>query len=369
MTTLGTSPVFFVGALVVQIRDELDFDVSQIGILTAVFFFSSALISSVAGRVSEGTGAPVAMKAGMTVSVVALSVIALANSWWQLVAGLALGGVASAVAQVSSNLFVTSRTDQSRQGFAFGIKQAAIPAATLVGGVSVPVIALTVGWRWAFAGAAVLSALLVPGIPRDAPRGAGPRWRGGRRPDAPLGPLAVLAFGGALGSAAANSLGAFLVDSSVTIGTAEGTAGLLAALGSACGLITRVAGGWAADRAAGGRLLWVSALLALGGAGYVLLATGNTGLLVPATLVGFVGGWGWPGLFNFAVVIRNRSAPAAATGITQTGVYLGGVIGPIVFGLVAQHASYGAAWSLSAALAAAGAVTILVGRRLLLRAT
>jgi MFS family permease len=369
VTTLGTSPVFFVGALVVQIRNELGFGVGQIGILTAVFFLSSALLSSVAGRVSERTGALTAMRAAMVLSVVALSVIASARSLWQLIAGLALGGAASSIGQVSSNLFVSDGTERSRQGFAFGIKQAAIPAATLLGGLSVPAIALTVGWRWAFVGAAVLAAAMLLNLRgRALPRAEG-RWRSSRRPDAPLLPLVVLAVGGAMGSSAANALGTFLVDSSVTIGIAEGTAGLVAAAGSAVGLVTRLAGGWAADRASGGRLLWVASLLMLGSGGYLLLATGDTTLLVPATLIAFAGGWGWPGLFNFAVVLRNRSAPAAATGITQTGIYTGGVAGPIVFGQIAQHLSYEVAWSIAAAVAAAACVTILVGRRLLLRAT
>ena len=52
----------------------------------------------------------------------------------------------------------------------------------------------------------------------------------------------------------------------------------------------------------------------------------------------FATGWAWPGLFNLAVVRVNPSAPGAATGITQTGTYLGAVVGPVLFGVVAEHA-------------------------------
>lgn len=37
----------------------------------------------------------------------------------------------------------------STRGLVFGLKQAAIPLATMLGGVSAPAIAVTLGWRWA----------------------------------------------------------------------------------------------------------------------------------------------------------------------------------------------------------------------------
>ncbi len=58
----------------------------------------------------------------------------------------------------------------------------------------------------------------------------------------------------------------------------------------------------------------------------------------------FVAGWGWSGLFTFAVVSDNPSAPAAATGITHTGVFIGAAVAPPVFGLLAERASFSAAW-------------------------
>jgi MFS family permease len=359
--------VFLVGGLAVQIRDELDLPVSRLGVLTAVFFAASALLSSPAGRLAEGTGAALAMCAGALTAALALGGIALAPSEAVLVTALAIGGCSGAICQVASNLYLANSTDPTRQGLAFGIKQSAIPAATLLGGLAVPLVALTVGWRWAFAGGSAL-ALLVAGSVLAARRGGARRmWSGARGPEVGLGALIVLAAGGGCGSAAANALGTFLVDSSVAAGAAEGTAGLIAAAGSAVGLATRVGVGWLADRASSGRLLWVAGLLGGGALGYALMATRSPTLLLPATALCFAGGWGWPGLFNFTIVIRNRRAPAAATGVTQAGVYLGGVLGPLLFGLVAERATYAAAWAAASAVALVAAGAIVVGRRLLLR--
>ncbi len=76
---------------------------------------------------------------------------------------------------------------------------------------------------------------------------------------------------------------------------------------------------------------------------------------------------GWPGLFNLAVVRQHPDAAATASGITQTGTYLGAVVGPVLFGALVERASYRAAWLSAGALAAAGAGAMVMGRRMLLR--
>jgi predicted MFS family arabinose efflux permease len=177
----------------------------------------------------------------------------------------------------------------------------------------------------------------------------------------------LLAVGIGLGSTATTPLGAFIVESSVAAGLRVETAGLLLALGSAVNIGVRVGFGRLADGMSGGRLLLVAAMLGVGVAGFVLLATGESGLILPGALLAFGIGWGWPGLFNFAVVKTSPGAPAAATGITQTGASGGAALGPLVFGLVVEVASYDAAWLLSGTVALVAVVAILIGRRMLLR--
>ena len=104
----------------------------------------------------------------------------------------------------------------------------------------------------------------------------------------------------------------------------------------------------------------VVALLAGGSLGFALIATGEGALLVAGALVAFSIGWGWPGLFNLAVVDARRAAPGAATGVTQAGIYIGAAGGPALFGLLSSEFGYDAAWATSAALAlaAAGAIAL-----------
>jgi MFS family permease len=319
------------------------------------------------GRVVERIGSHRAMRVSATGSAVALLGIAVfAGSWAGLVACLVLGGLANAVAHPATHLSLAREVPANRQGFSFGIKQAAIPAATLLAGLAVPIIAVTLGWRWAFAGGAALAlgiSLLVPAETLGGVR----KVKEARAGDVPTAPLVLLALGIGLGSAAATPLGAFVVESSVASGLRVGTAGLLLALGSAVGIVVRVVFGHLADGMGGGRLRLVSAMLGVGVVGFLLLASGSASLIVPGVMLAFGAGWGWPGLFNFAIVKTNPNAPAAATGITQTGASGGAALGPLVFGLVVEAASYDAAWLLCGAIALVALVAILAGRAMMLR--
>ncbi|GIF19877.1 putative MFS family arabinose efflux permease [Actinoplanes tereljensis] len=68
---------------------------------------------------------------------------------------------------------------------------------------------------------------------------------------------------------------------------------------------------------------------------------------------------------NFAVVRLHPQAPAAATSITQTGVYAGGCIGPLALGGVATVAGYPTMWMAAAAAMVGAAGLMLLGSRLL----
>ncbi len=368
VATVGVLPAFLTGGLAVQIRGELGFGAGALGLAVAVFFVVSSLASALAGRLAERIGSHTAMRFSSMIGVLSLlSVATLAGSWWGIVACLVLGGIGNAIAQPSTNLMLAREVPGGRQGLAFGVKQAAIPVATLLAGLAVPVLAVTVGWRWAFAGAALLALLVSVLVPRGGDDGAAGKAKAARASDAPLAPLILLAVGIGLGSTAATPLGAFVVESAVSSGVEVGTAGLFLALGSGVGIVVRVVVGHLADSMKSGRLRLVAAMLVVGTAGFLMLASGAPGLLIVGVILAFGAGWGWPGLFNFAIVKSSPKAPAAATGITQTGASGGAALGPLLFGYTVEATSFGTAWLATAAVALLSAVTILAGRRLLLR--
>jgi predicted MFS family arabinose efflux permease len=272
--------------------------------------------------------------------------------------------VANALTQPSANLLLAERVRPERLGIGMALKQAGMPASTLLGGLAVPALALTVGWRWAYvagAGLALLAIALVPGGV-----GAGrPRWvaRAKAVPDQPLWLLALLGASACLGATAAGALGAFLVSGAEASGMRPGLAGLLLSLGSALGIVSRLLHGRWADIGLFDPLRRVSLLLALGSIGVGLLALGTPAAYLVGTAGAFMFGWAWPGLFNLAIVRANPSAPAAATGVTQTGVYIGALAGPALFGLTVDRWGYAAAWTGTAMVLLAASAMLVVGRR------
>lgn len=364
-TVLASLPVFLLGGLAVLVRDDLGFSEVQLGLAASTFFTVAALTAVSAGRVAARTGAWAATVIGAALSAAALLVMSAAQSYAVLVLALALGGVANSLAQIGTNGTLAEVVPKHRQGLAFGIKQAAIPAATFLAGFSLPLVGLTLGWRVSFAASALLAVAYVVLAPRTRrrPRPAGPSVGQG---DVAVVALSVVAAAAALASAAVNGLAAFLVESSVSAGLTPSGAGVLLGTGSAVGVAARVLVGWLADRRASGHLRIVAGMMATGALGMALFATGEPVAFFAGTALVFALGWSWPGLLTFAVVRLHPSAPARATSYTQTGVFAGGATGPLVFGLLVSAGSYRLAWSVAAVAMLLSSAAMVAGRRMLL---
>lgn len=360
-------PIYLVGAMAVQLRADLGLSASGLGEAAFCYFLSAAAGSTVAGRVVESIGARRGLLIAGTATAIGMTGFALTASTWPVALGfLGVAGLANAVAHPAANLLLAQVVPEAHRGLGFGLKQAAIPVATLVGGLSVPLFALTIGWRWAF-GAGVLLALL--GMLLVSHSSSRVRPGGNRKPmqtDVALRPLLVMSLAAGLGSAAALSVGTFYVDSTVASGVRPLWAGLLFAVGSAFGIAARIGVGVLADRRASRHLLRVSGMFTAGAVGFLLITLDWWPAMVLATVLVFGAGSGWQGLFIHSLVRQSPGAPAFATGIAQIMVSLGSALGPPVFGRVVDVRGYDAAWLLSAGLSVAAALTLLLGRRLAL---
>ncbi len=363
-TTVGVLPAALFGGLAPLIREELTFAATWIGIGVAVFFATSSLASVHAGRLAERLGSQRALWLGVSLSATGLFGIgAIADSRASLFAFLAFAGFGNAVTQPAANLALARGVPSHRRGLAFGCKQAAIPTATALGGFAVPVVGLTFGWRPAFIGAALV-ALLSAALPVATARS--PVTSDGSRPRLSPVPasLWLLTGGIALGTAAANAMAAYLVESSIAGGWSAAQAGVFLGVGSTMGILARLTVGWVTDRLTSGWLRVVATMMLIGSLGFGALAFLESPILLAVGVtLGFVAGWGYNGLFLFAVVRLHPEAPAAATGVTQMGAFGGPVVGPPLFGLIATTWSYGLAWLTMAILSALAWALVQLARR------
>jgi len=361
---IGLLPVFAVGALATLIRPELDFDEAELGIAIAAFFASSAALSLPAGALAEAWGPVRASRWAVCVAAAALAGIAgLATSWATLLPWMLLAGAANALAQVATNGLVAQVIPPERNGLAFGVKQSAGPLFSLATGASVPLIGLTVGWRWAFVCAALLAlpTLVVLGrTAASATRRRRARYAGTLHD---RGTLVLLAITAALGAGAVNCLNGFYIESMVRHHLELGLAGVYFAVGGLSGVVVRILAGWWSDRVRTDRLVLAGAMLACSAVAFLGLAVLDTALIF-VTLLAFGAGWGWNGLVLAAVVDAYPEAPSAATSITQAGLYAGAVVMPTTFGFLVGYQGFAAAWTCAAAsLGVAAALLFVVSRR------
>lgn len=402
------SPLLSSG-LAVQIQDDLDFDDAALGLTVGSFYLAGALGSVLSGRIVERVGPRAALRfTALATAGVLLATGAVAGSWAVLTGLVGLAGLANALAQPATNLYIARGVRPGRQGLAIGIQKSGIPAAALLGGLAVPTLGLTVGWSWAFVIGALLALAASAYVPAVPPRpaaeprpaesgvaaGPGPATDasagqtaaneppkaglsdGSRtaaesraaaaaagRPDVPVRLLAALATATGLAAAGSGSLSGFFVVSSVGSGIDEGLAGVLLGAGSLVGIAIRLVLGEMADRGTIGAWNTLTVMFLVAAASFGGLATGSEAVLIAVLPFAFASAFAWPSLYHLAVVRANPSAPGAATGITMTGSYTGAVGGPLVFGLVADQASYGWAWAVTVVfMVAAAAVLTVVGR-------
>lgn len=366
-------PVFLLGALSVQLRQSLHFGASVLGLIAALYYVGAGVPSVSLGRKAEALGGLRTMRLASAGSSVMLLLLATVTRSWVVLGVLMVpAGVCSAAMGPATNIFLSRRIPTPRQGLAFGIKQAAVPLTSALGGLAVPAIALTVGWRWAFVTAAVWSAATAVLIPRPQESLAARRARMRNDAGVPFrrAPLIVLTVGFGIGVGGASSLAAFLVSSAVVGGIDRVQAGLLVALGGGIAAGSRVLSGLLADRRGSGHLRAAATMLAFGALGYGALGLASHDRLAVVYLVAVVaafgGGWGWNGLVNLAIVHAHPHHPGHATGILQTGGRAGGMLGPFIFGEIVSHSSYSVAWLMNAGAALCAAAVIVIGRRMLM---
>ncbi len=362
-TVLAALPVFLFGGLAALVRRELGFGVQGIGLAVAGYFAVSALASVPCGRIGERVGARRAILVGAVVSGLTLLGMGVARSGLQLGAALAFGGIGNALTQPAANLLLTQHVPTRRRGLAFGIKQSAIPASALLGGLAVATAGQTLGWRGAFLAGVLLVfvvGLLTPSEQRTAD---GETEQRPAIPGISLG-LVLLAAAAGASTAAANSMSSYLVEYSVENGLSFATAGVVLMAGSAAGLISRLAIAWQSDHRPGEHLRVVALLMGGAAVGYLVLASAVApALLVVGALIAFMTGWGWNALLIYSVVRLYPTAPAASTGVTMGGGFAGSVFGPALFGYTVGAFGFSAAWIGAAVCSAAAALFIAAGRR------
>jgi predicted MFS family arabinose efflux permease len=370
IATVSTQPVLLLGASFLQMGDEFEFGARGLGVLTGLFFVTASVSSAPLGRTIQRMGWQRAMRVNVAASMAVTMAIALfARSTATLAALLVLGGVAYGLANPAANQALADHVDPHRRGIVFGLKHAGIPSSALVAGLAVPAVIVTLGWRWAYALATLLGAVVLLAIPRgDVPPTSHHFEPDLRRRVAPLTPplLAGLAVTSSFATWGAIALSTYLVAASVDVGFSQSAGGLLLFAGSVTSIASRVLNGAYVDRIGSSGFTTMATLIGAGAAVFAGLAFATGWPFAALVIAGFATGWAWPGLMTFTVVNANAGTAAASSSITQAGIFLGAGAGPVVLGWVIDAGGFGAGWlAVAGALGLATIGVVLVRRRAL----
>lgn len=386
----GVLPLFLVGAFQGRIAEDVETGFAGIGAVLALFFITTGVCSLPAGRLVDRVGAAIALRIGMSCTMLSSVFIALfATSLPRLGVGLILCGVGTTFVDTSGSRALSRAVPRKQQGLGFGAKEASGPLAALLAGVALPLLGEVFAWRSLFLFATIfafLTAISVPsGVDRirnlDPTLPAEPPSH-----DLPLSEsltvveesdvaiadgntkrqLLLLAIASATGGTVAASGASFLVPSMQQVGVTARFAGVVLALASLVAVISRVGSGILVDRSDNRELQIVTVLLGSGALAALGLSMATNvfadsglgialGIISALVLLG--GGWGWTGLLFLSGVRISPSRPALSGGVVLAGLGLGGAIGPALFGYVAETFSVAASWGGAAPMLAIAAYT------------
>ena len=300
-------PLYLFGAMSVHIQSDLAFGTKELGYAGAAFFVGGGLTARWIGASVDRIGTRAALRFGMAASFVASLLIAIvATSWALAAAGIALCGVSHAFTQLALNRMLVLGSEQGTRALAFGLKQAAVPAVSLVAGFTTSFLAPSVNWRLIYIVGSLIT--LLTGL--LAPPMAGDSGRERREPESLNPTLKRLTIGAALAAGGGNALSLLIVDSFDANGFDVATGAVVLGIGSGLAAATRIGSGWFTDRRNSSGAAELRTLLMVGAGGFVMLSLSDSSLpiMLLGACVAFMAGWGWQGLAFFSAC-RNRSVP------------------------------------------------------------
>jgi MFS transporter, FSR family, fosmidomycin resistance protein len=332
------------------VRAEYQVSYTELGLALTAFNVVSAVLQTPAGFLVDRVGARVVLIAGLLFGAGAFAVVGLIHSYWLLVVMFGIAGIGNATYHPADYAILSHQVSSERMGQAFSVHT----FAGMLGGAVAPGSLLLMqslfGWRGAFLGAAALG--LIVAIPlvlqRDADTDVAATRKSADTGGAPaqswqllLAPAIVinLAFF-ILMAMMSGGLNNFTV---VALGAAYGTTPVIAnaALSgllflSAIGVLAGgVVVGWTSRHGLVAAIgLVVTALMA---AVVGLTDLGPAVLIIVMSIAGFFYGLIMP---SRDLIVRAVTPPGAfgrVFGFVTTGFNIGGMVAPLMFGLLMDH--------------------------------
>ena len=323
---------------------------NYLGAYVALVYFAAMVATLLGGAAVKRWGAIRLSQAGLLSSAVGLSLCAIPHPVAIAIGALFIGAGYGPITPASSHLLIKT-TPPEKLSFVFSIKQTGVPLGGMIAGALVPSLDLAIGWQLAFVSAAVACALcawavqpLRAGLDDDRDPAVKPSILTSVVQPLRLifehPSLRALSMTSFLFAVCQMSLMAYLVTFLFEdLGWSLVAAGVAPTVAQAGGVIGRILWGYVADRwlSPTMMLIVIALMLTTGAVGTALLRPESSPwILFPVLVIFGASAIGWNGVFLAEIA---RLAPAGqasvATGGTLCITFLGVVLGPPLFGVLA----------------------------------
>ncbi len=351
------------------------FDARWIGVYSSLVFAGAMASIIVGGALARRFGA-----LAMTQVAAAIAAVGLLGSAtgavWALAGSALVIGFGYGLATPAASHILARVTRPGRHGLVFSLKQSAVPLGGLLTGLMVPIVVLWANWQAAVVCVAVLVALAglaIAPLRRSLDDDREPAlsladvmpWRAIAfvlRHRA-LRVLAATAFTFATAQIATTAI--FVTYLVETASLSLVAAGAAFAVMQLAGMVTRILLGWVSDRLIGARTLLGLIGLAIAGALALLMLISAdwpvAAVFLTAAVTG-IGVTGWAGIYLAEIArLVPQDQVAMATGGTVFFSFLGSVVGPAAFSVIAI-AGYAPAFAAIAAASGLVGLALLVTR-------
>lgn len=350
-----------------------------VGYQVGLTFGAAAVASVYGGIVAMRLGAALTTQLSMVASVIGLALFALPHVGFVALGSLAVG-IGSGLASPAASYLLVSHTSPDRRNLLFSIKQTGVPVGGVLVALTAPLLAVTVGWRWALAMIAAMAVATLLVTERARAAWDSERRTAGAVPNAPFGGVPLVWREKALrwialAAVLFSAIQRILLSFTVVYLVAEGgyslvEAGVMLSVAQIGGSVFRIPWGWLADRLKSGLavLTLICAIMIASSVALVLLEAGWPKPL--AYLLFFVLGAscvGWNGIVHAECA---RLSPPGMISLVAGGtsffVFGGVMIGPTVFAAAyGMIGSYGRTFGLMviAAVAALGLLMLAYRHR------
>lgn len=341
LTVACSLPPYMTGALAPQINQDIPLDASSLGFVMAMYWAAGTIGSWLTVNFAE-------ILTDRTVMLIALLIVigglvaaaVLATQAWHLLALIGFTGLANGIGHAPANSQLQLKLPGGRQGFGFGVKQAAIPIASVLAGMSVPLLGVNIGWRWALiAGAALCIPILfvvLHYVEKEPRMGSTAETTGRSNMMPPLVRkkaicMSVITLFAAGSFATCGSLITTVADSRGW--SVEGAAVALS-VSSLLGALLRVVAtslpGYNLRRTFGLLVIMIS----LGAIGMLVMSIPNQALFIAGMFLVLGPGWAWPAIMHFVAAQLSEGHISAVTGIVQMTVSISSAGIPVVVGVL-----------------------------------